>query len=639
MKLRSLWAKRALVLAFSASAFLSLAMANDKKPAVTVDTAPRASEQRLLSDLYYIAGEECEGRGVLTQGINKAADYIVKQMQAVGMEPAGVDGTWFQPFKIIQQIKKGEGSTLEVTANGNKVTGIPDQSFTPLAIGGPGSITDAPLAFLGFGISSKDPAYDDYSGMNVDGKVVIILRKLPHGDAEFKGKDALASMVAKLASAVTAKAKAVIFVSEKEQSGEKDDLATLNAFGRGDGEGIPVFHVKRQTVSDILTAAGESNLDTLEKQIQDEFKPKSKLLNAKITLKADLTITGINCKNVLATIPGSGELANEIVVVGAHYDHLGRGEPGSMAGRSKDVHWGADDNGSGTVTLMEIARRWSNRQQGDKSNANRRRVIFQWYSAEERGLVGSDHYCKKPLWPLEKTASMFNLDMVGRYGYDELKGTTDAAKEAKYPLEVIGIDSAKEFSEVVDKANEKFNVSLAKKNAGTALFGNSDHYSFYQKKVPVLFFFTGLHPQYHRPIDTWRTINYQGMRQISELGDELLVSLATMKKPEFHKKETKPAATAEQKSDRPAMPAVRLGLEIDYNDEATGISLKGVNAEGLAAKAGVQAGDRILSIGGTEIKNVEAYMVQMRKYKAGDEIELIVQRNGEKKTIKVKTKQ
>lgn len=670
------------LLAVLVTSISGLIWASDKAPVTsnaklfnTLD-----SEARIMSDIYYLTSDELEGRGSTTEGINKAADYIAGQLKKAGLKPAGVDGTYFQPYDFkLAGPRLGNDNYMKFTIGGNTID-VPKSTVQTLGAGNAGELKDAGIVFAGFGITSDEPKYDDFDGVDVDGKVVIILRKAPQQDdkAEKKFAEDLSTLTSKINRAIEKKAGAIILVNDATISKDSDDLVRFNFAGtRAKKEAPPVFHAKRSVVDQMLSKAGMKSLKDLEASIAEGQKPRSALLKGvTISLKADINRDGIKIKNVMATVPGAGDLAEEIVYVGSHYDHVGRGETGSLA-NSKEIHHGADDNASGSCCNLEIARRWQELQSGPNALKNRRRVVFQWYSAEEWGLVGSDHYTKNPLFPWDKTACMLNLDMVGRLGFDENKLGKNLdeegikkAREKKYPLEIVGVSSAKDFEALVDKANADLNVEIIKP-LSSPYFGASDHYSFYKKNIPVLFFFTGMHPQYHRPTDVWQTVNIKGIRQCAELGQNILEGMATMARPTFQKPATsssrrnaEPAkkATEEKKTETPKKaPAAdphagkattegdkeiapvkvpRMGIMFDYNDPGPGVMVDNVTSGKPAQKAGLKSGDRILEVNGKKISSMndgeDSYMIIMSKFKPGQELTLLVDRKGAPEKLKFK---
>jgi hypothetical protein len=320
-------------------------------------------------------------------------------------------------------------------------------------------------------------------------------------------------------------------------------------------------------------------------------------------------------KNIVGVLEGAGPLAKETVVVGAHYDHLGYGSFGSLARNLKEptIHHGADDNGSGSTTLMELARYF-----GGLKDREGRRLVFIAFSGEEMGLLGSEHYVKKPLFPLNDTVAMVNLDMVGRLRPD------DKTKLDK--LIVYGTGTSKSFDGLIDKLNENYHFQLSKVPGG---FGPSDHASFYKEKVPVFFFFTGDHPDYHRPTDTADKINLPGMKKVCTLVEELVTHLATVaERPNYIEITGNSGASA--------FSGPRIGIRPEYGeDDKEGVLLAGVSPDGPASKAGMKAGDRIVEMMGKPVKNLETYMAILGGYKKGQALKLGVLRDGKKIDIEV----
>jgi hypothetical protein len=380
---------------------------------------------------------------------------------------------------------------------------------------------------------------------------------------------------------------------------------------------LPIVQVRRAVMDDIVQSTMGKTLAEIETDISRDLKPRSSVLTG-WSAKVEVTVhrKTLAVKNVVGVLEGSGALADETVVVGAHYDHLGYGGPGSLAGRNvKAIHHGADDNGSGTTALLELARRF-----GRMPNREGRRLVFMAFSGEESGLLGSEHYCKNPLFPLQKTVTMVNLDMVGR-----LRPAKDSEQDK---LIVYGTGSAKTFDVLIEELNRGFKFKLQKVPSG---FGPSDHASFYAKSIPVFFFFTGDHPDYHRPSDTADKINVHGMRRVTDLVENLVSYLAAVpERPQYVKVTGSSGAT-------PGFEGPRLGIRPSYDDDKEGVLLEGVAEGGAAEKAGLKAGDRITEMAGKPVKNLEAYMALLKGQKKGDSLEVGVLRDGKpiKMTVKL----
>ncbi|MFL5342345.1 MAG: M28 family peptidase [Gemmataceae bacterium] len=598
--------------------------------AAQIHAADDVSIERLRKDLTYLTSDECEGRGAQTQGLHKAAAYIAAEFKRLGLEPGGLNGTYFQPFSMRAGRSKLVGTNKLVLKGplGQEIELKLGEQFQVVGMSGNGKVT-APVVFAGYGISDKETNYDDYQGADVAGKIVIVLRKSPMPGApqvSFGGQrnNQLSSLVNKVATADQAKAAGIIFVSDRDTVGGflGDRLMPFENTSEAEvPANIPSVHVRRSVVDEMLQSSLAKELRTVEREIDRDLKPRTTPLTG-WTATVDVAVERktVEVKNVIGVLPGHGPLAKEIVVVGAHYDHLGRGERGSLERDEKkrtEIHHGADDNGSGTVSVMELARRFAGRK-----GFEGRTLVFMTFSGEEQGLLGSRYFCKHPTFPLDTVAAMVNLDMVGR-----LRPDKDTKKDA---LDIGGVGSAKGFETLVDELNKKYDFKLKKTASGYGR-GDSDHASFAEKKLPTYFFFTGLHTEYHRPSDTVDTINFSGMRKIVDMVENVMDRLATMpEKPLYvqtHPQSRDPGGAGN-------LP--RMGLLFDYNNEENkGALLVGVTPGGPAEKGGLKSGDYIVEIAGKPVKNVTSYMVVMTNQKKGAAVEVTVDRKGEKKKLSV----
>ncbi|HVS40484.1 MAG TPA: M28 family peptidase [Gemmataceae bacterium] len=589
------------------------------------EAAAQASEERLRKDITYLASDELEGRGPTTQGLLKAYDYVADQFKKAGLKPGGVDGSWFQPFPYPANVLDEPAHLTIKGPKGQEIELKQGIQFNPLGLSHAGKLT-APLVFAGYGVTSPDVKYDDFADVDTTDKVVVILRDTPHfTDDQRTGRlRTYASLSRKIANAEKHKAAAVLFVNDADTAKTGDDLidfafySVLAANRRSDAT-VPVLQIRRSVLQTMLTASAAVDLTDLEHDVNALGKPRSlDLTGWTVSLEVKCHNGDVTLKNVIGVLDGSGPLANETVVVGAHLDHLGYGGAGgSMLGvvKKPEIHHGADDNGSGSTTVMELARRF-----GAMPDRKGRRIVFMTFSGEELGLEGSKYYCDHPLFPLEVTSAMFNMDMVGRLR------PSDAAK--KDNLLVEGSPTGKEFGDLLDTLNKKYDFDMTKKT--DSLPANSDHYSFYKKKIPVLFFWTGFHPDYHKPSDTADKINVPGMRKITDLSVDVITAFTTEeKRPEYQ--------TMKIGVVRPGSDAPRLGVLPDYAyNGGDGLRLDTVAEEGAAAKAGLKAGDRIIDVAGKPVKNITTYQEAMAAQKKGDTIDVTIVRDGKNLTIKVK---
>jgi hypothetical protein len=589
-------------------------------PLMAAETAAPApprlkSEDRLRRDITFLASDECEGRGPCTRGIEKAADYIAAEFKKAGLKPGGPHGSYFQPFLI-------NGAVLEEPARlslkGPRGQGIEltqGVQFWPMGLGAGGKDT-APLVFAGYGITSEKARYDDYAGLDVADKIVVLLRDAPQAADKDVARELKngAPFARKIANAEKHGASAVLIVNDAETARTGDALLDFNytALGRSAAK-IPAFHVRRSVLENMLPG-GADGLREIESAINRELNPHSQELTG-WTGSLDVKISRgkkIELKNVVGVLEGAGPLAQETIVVGAHYDHLGYGGTSSMAGLKKmAIHHGADDNGSGTTALLELARRFA-----AMSERPGRRLVFIAFSGEELGLFGSDYYCKEPLYSLADTAVMFNLDMVGRLRKDKQTGRPKLLTE--------GSGTAKPFLGLLERLGEKYGFKMVNKPSG---FGPSDHASFCGKDIPVLFVWTDYHEDYHRPTDTADKINVSGMRQVVDFAEDAVASLTEMPKPAYirlKQPSTHAAATP------------RLGIVPAEGGEGHGLLIGEVAANEPAAKAGLKKDDLIVELAGKPIKNLQSYLEIMKNQKAGDTLEVGIVRNGQKQALQVK---
>lgn len=591
-------------------------------------------ETRFRKDLAFLASDECEGRGIGTKGINKAADFISGEFKKAGLKPVTENPGYFQGFAMRGSAKLGSPNTLRLTGpKGEEIDLKLDKDFRPLGMSGSGKLT-APVVFAGYGVTAKDvplvdfrdagklagsaaawikgTSYDDFKGIDAKNKVLLMIRKAPRSGSARPPMGAMhQSLERKLHNADQHKAAAVLIVNDLDLAGQGDRLMDFayTAFS-GSKNPLPAIHLSREQGEAMVKSGLPTTLKALEKDIDQDLNPRSAPLKG-WTARIEVSVAReqVPVKNVIGVLEGAGPLAKETVVIGAHYDHLGYGGPGSLdKEKKKAVHHGADDNGSGTVTILELARRF-----GSMKNRQGRRLVFIAFTGEESGLFGSEHYVQNPLYPLADTVAMVNLDMVGRLRDDKLI--------------VYGTGTSKDFDPAIDKVNKKYKFNLKKIPGGIA---PSDNTSFYQKKVPVFFFFTGDHKDYHRPSDTADKVNYAGMVKICGLVEDVVDYLAKVPdRPSYIK-----VASAHGNSPG-AFSGPRLGIRPNYADDQPGVLISGVTDGGPAAKAGMKEGDRIVELGGKPVKSLEGYMLLLARHRKGQPVEVGIIRDGKKQTLKV----
>lgn len=637
-----------------------------------------ASEARLFESAKYLASDELEGRGIGTRGLDLAADYIAAQFAEIGLTTELYEGTPFQTFNMSTGAKLGETNEVALVRTGDDAQSTErlelklDDDFTPLALGGSGEF-DLPLVFVGYGITGKEENYDDYEGIDVEGKAVIILRREPQQDNPHSVFNGLqhsqhAPFARKVSNAYEHGAAAVIFVTEEydirrrvdqrrkawqsaldalaeahAEFGQLEDpsLAEIEAYrqkvielserirsqgermaaeydpvlkfeaagGAESGRNFPILHMRRAVIDKMLSESLGTTLSEVEAAIDEGPTPHSRELPGwRIAGRVEVERNEVEVKNVIGILEGEGPLADETIVIGAHYDHLGYGGPGSFVPDKHEIHNGADDNASGTSTLLEVARRLATRPQRLP-----RRVVFIAFTGEERGLVGSAHYVANPYIPLEDTVAMLNMDMVGRLNDDKLI--------------VHGTGTAPELDALVDELGADYRFVITKHASGT---GPSDHTSFYMKKIPVLHFFTGTHRDYHRPSDTHEKLNVEGMRRVGEMVADIAVRLAEApERPTYQE-------TAHGRMADPG-DGVRpyFGSIPEFASNEPGYAISGVTQDSPADKAGLQGGDVIIQLGDSKVGNLEDFDSALRKHKGGDKVPVTVKRGEKEVTVTV----
>jgi hypothetical protein len=587
---------------------------------------------RLKADVSYLAADAREGRAPGTKGIEASAEYIAGMFRKLGLKQApGADG-YFQRFALTGRPRLGESLDLVVAGpEGHVLKAEPRTDFSPLAIGASAAVEKMAIVFAGYGITAKDSNlkldYDDYAGIDVQGKVVLIIRREPQQDKEdspFAGKRTTdyATFRHKATNAFQHGAAGVLLVNDLAGlAGEPDKVLGLVSAGPETLSRLPFAMIRRDFADKVLAAASEPSLAALEKEIDQDLRPRPRLLKG-VALSARYTIErpSIETKNVVGVLEGAGPFAEETIVIGGHYDHLGRGGllSGSLAFLSSDIHNGADDNASGTAMTMELARRLAAR-----SDPLPRRIVFMAFSGEERGLIGSQYYVDHPLYPLSSTVMMFNFDMVGRLN-------------PKHELTMIGTGSTPGAEALVDVLGKTAGLSIKKITGLTDGFGGSDHQSFYSKNIPVLFAFTGIHADYHRPSDDSDRINYGGMARIADYLELIVLDIARRPERPAFTKLAPPSRNARTAQSASSGMGVTLGVMPDYSDQSKdGMKLSGVREGGPAAKAGIKGGDAIIKIGGKPVGTIYDYMETLKAYKPGQKVEVVVRREGKELALSV----
>jgi hypothetical protein len=626
-----------------------IALAADASRAAAQDAITGSA---VLEHVSVLAADSLEGRRTGEPGCERAARYIAEKLRTAGLSPAGDDGGWLQWYDAVVGESLGVANSLVIARTavsapplmpppaegeaGVRPAPVVSKTLDAFAVGEDwipfgfsesASISSREIVFAGYGITAPDRGYDDYEKIDARGKAVLILRYEPgqrDSTSAFDGArlTSYADFRWKAWNAQNHGAVAVIVATGPlDIASPTDDtlfpLARDSGHSSGGTATIPVVQIRSQQAERILAQDGLS-LREVQAAIDSTAQPFSTpLASSSIdALTVDIVKDRRRVANVVGVLPGAGAHAEEAIVIGAHYDHLGLGGEGSLAPDSAAVHNGADDNASGTSALIEIARSLTAEA---KPAESRRAIVFAAWSGEEEGLLGSAAYTKTPFIPLERTRAMMNMDMIGR------------SKNGK--LHVGGIGTSPAFRPIVEAESDALDFRVDYSDGG---FGPSDHTSFYAKQVPVLFFFTGAHEDYHKPSDDTDKIEVDGLANVATLVARTAWRLAT------DADEIAFVRVAADTAGRGASEGYAttkgygpyFGTIPDFGEyEGSGVLLSGVRPESPAEKAGIRGGDVLVRFGGIPIANLYDFTYALRDKKPGDVVEVEVERDGEVVTV------
>lgn len=588
-------------------AFASLVIA--APPAIST-----ADPHRYLDDIKALTVPAMEGRGAGTKGLTRAQHLLEKRYKSLGLEPAGTNG-YLQAFTVITGAQLKGKNELLVTTGGQKRELKSKQDFVPFSFSSSGSAHGA-LVFAGYGVTAEEFNYDDYAGIDVKDKIVVAIRYEPASFAAKAGNQGMtrhSQLVTKAINARNHGAKALILVNGKLGDGEEDLLTRFGSVSGPEDTGI-IFAQVKNAVADSWLKSGGKSLADLQDQINASSKPGSFELggNLSATLTVNIKTTRATVNNVLAYLPGQ---TDEYVIVGAHYDHLGRGDSNSLApSQIGQIHPGADDNGSGTAGVLELARMFA-----PLKGQLRRGILFESFAGEELGLLGSAAWVRNPTRPLDKAVAMLNMDMIGRI------------KDQKVYIGGVGTGSTLKATVERAAANSGFKIEYSPGG-----YSSSDHTSFVARKIPVLFFFSGLHSDYHKPSDTWEKINPEAATRLLDVVGSTAEQLADAEeRPAFITvAEDKPTGGSGGGGYGPY-----FGSIPDFGQVENGVRFSDVRPGSPAAKAGLKAGDILVQFGGKPIKNLYDFTDALRGSKVGDLVEVKVMRDGQPLTAPVKLEQ
>jgi len=580
-----------LIFALSISAFIVSCTQISEDPNITKD--------ELKAHMEYLASDSLKGRYPGTPEDIIAAEYILDEFAKAGLNIKSPFG--LQEYDVIMSLKPGENNHFDFDG----VQAVVGEDFTPAPFSasksGSGGVV---FAGYGFEIDSDDLQWNDYGDIEPDDKWIMVLRGNPEMDSTSSPFDPYSNDRDKAMLAGDNGATGLILVS-----GEKfdPDDALMSLKSRESAVSIPVVNITRDLANQLLEKSGKT-ISEIESKLNELRMPFSFETGTELIAEAEVIPESKKTYNVIAQLEGAHpDKKDQVIVLGAHYDHLGMGGPASSS-RKRDtiaVHYGADDNASGVGSMLEIAEKLALADE-----APERSILFIAFGGEELGLLGSKHYVDNPGIPNENIDIMLNLDMVGRLRDNK--------------LQVNGSGTAVESEELVTRiARDSFNLAF---NPGG--YGASDHSSFYAKNIPVLFFSTGVHSDYHTPQDSEEKINYEGLIKTSNLVGDVIMEVAQMDSLLTFQE----AGPKERYSGRQGRTRIALGImpDVTSTDETEGMAVEFVTPGKPADLGGMKKGDLIIAVEGMAVNSIYDYMYRLGKLKKGQLIIVTVKRDEEK---------
>ena len=579
----------------------------------------------LQAEVRYLASDALEGRLTGTQGAELAAEFIADQLHRAGIQPLGDNHGYFQPFDFTSGAKvvtKENRLTVSAGSNGTSASFAVEKDFRPLSFTA-GDEFEGEVVFAGYGLTvpgTVGGGYNSFAGLDVTNKIALVLRYVPE-NAEPKRRQELNLYAALRYKALVARehgAKAVLMVTGPN-SPNPGALAPLSSDGSLSGSDIIAACIGTNVAEAVLAGSGK-DLKSLQTALDSE-NPHAEggFLIPKVRVRIATAVERIRKtdRNVVGFIPPARRNSSnsEYVLLGAHYDHLGRGQSSSSretAEEAGQIHHGADDNASGVAAVLELAAFLAD-QEKKKPEAFRRGIVVAFWSGEELGLLGSSWFAEHPLVGLSNVVAYLNFDMVGRL------------RDNKLTLQGLGSSSA--WRRLIEKRNVAAGFNLTLQDDP---YLPTDTTALYPKQIPVLAFFTGSHDDYHRPTDVADKVNYEGLERIARFARSLVLDLAAdPARPDYLKVER-----SDRGGGRDNLRAY-LGTIPDYTTEVKGVKLSGVRGGSPADKAGLKGGDIIVEFAGQQVANIYDYTYALDAVKVGQPVEIVVRRDGAPVTLKV----
>jgi hypothetical protein len=568
---------------------------------------PEITAEEIKEHITFLASDDLEGRDSGTEELFAAAVYISDEFKNYGLEPIFKE-SFTQEFPFIKTIELTDKNSLTFLFKENEVKPELEEDYITVPFSGNAEV-NAKLVFAGFGISAPDLEYDDYDGIDVKDKIVIVLRNTPEPNVPHSEFDMHSALRKKASVARDKGAAAIIFVNPYDENKTTDDLVEFTFDRGGSVGGFSAVSIKRNFVEQLFQSERMNFKEVFDKIIETKKPSSFELKNSSAKISTEVKEVEAISWNVGGYLEGNDpELKKEWVIIGAHFDHLGMGGEGSLyRGNEPQIHNGADDNASGTTGVLELAEKFAS--QKDKL---KRSVAFFTFSGEELGLLGSNYLVNNLPFPAEDAITMINMDMIGR-----LKDSS---------LIVYGTGTSSGWKDILNKYNH-YGFKLTFNDEG---FGPSDHSSFYGMKIPVLFFFTGTHEDYHKPSDDTEKINLAGEKNILNYVYEIAMDIDnTPERPDYLLVEKKQTGQMFARK-------VYVGTVPDFASNVDGYKISGVSEGSPAQLAGLKGGDIIISFGGKKISNIYDFTYALGDFVPGDEVDVIVKRGAEEITFKVK---
>jgi len=576
----------------------------------------------LRAHVEALASERMEGRMTGSEGGRMAADYVAGVFKALGLEPAGDNGTWFQEFPFVAGVSLGKKNILQLGETKFET----DVDWRPLAFSQTGDIEAADVVFAGYGIEAPAAEgieeYDSFVHLDVKDKWVLVFRFLPE-DIDAKKRQHMNRHVGLRYKAMVARNKGArgLLIANGPNAETKSQLVKLTFDTSLSGTSIPALSISDKVLTALFEGSGKDPAALQAQLDKGEMVMGFPLEGKKLSSTVEIIREQRKGQNILARLNRGDKDGPSALAIGAHVDHLGRGEGGGSLARDDEqnaIHYGADDNASGVAGLLEIAQYLATQKKAGKLKMEHD-VLFAAWSGEELGLLGSDYFAdtyggKKESDPLSPAIIAYlNMDMIGRLNEN---------------LVIQGLGSSPVWAGEVERRNAPVGLPIVTQQDS---YLPTDATSFFLKEVPILSAFTGSHSDYHTPRDTAEKLDYDSMKDISRFMG--LIARGLLKNPEIPKYQ---AMKKPESSGRRAVMRAYLGTIPDYaQGDIKGLKLSGVSADGPAQKAGMRGGDIIISLAGKKIENIYDYTYAIEALKIGEAVAVIVKRDGKDVTMEL----